>query len=772
MSVRILIIALITRLCLVMAVDRWGAYKTQQFNVNNFDKASGFGTLNSFATTIQTSTGDKALLLINGDYFRKGTGSSGFDMDLLFDVNTIFGPTPTTTDLAGAQYFTDLQNNDARESQPINFMYLDTAPATSVQYMANVKGAGKLSNSGQVRCFDVAVFPSTTIIVSNAQSAAISVTGSGNAYTAWSADVTVTVASPTDKVLLLMSVPFYSSTTGNSHAAFTIYRGGSAGTIAAPNLVVQTIGGTDPNAGRQVTGAFVDSPGISGPVKYAGMVRKLNTYAGAPTDFTLSRGGNPFRSLIAIVLPEESVAHAQISTEYLVISPTWVTVPGLSVQSTSSDASDYVMIVVNINYFCTSGSAATGYFTVFQDESPLPGHDGSTGMHVVKIIRRNETIAATMTAIVSPGTTSAVTFSVKVWVDGGAFTVGGYGQTSSITVVKQPAFVGPTPTAVPTSGPPTVKPTVAPSAKPTIAPTMPTAKPTTAPTSLTAAPTAAPSISPTVSSSVEPTCKPTAVPTTEAPSRTPTVGPSKSPTAAPSLAPSASPTVAPSCSPTASPSAVPTCAPTTAPTTAVPSATPTVQPSRSPTAEPSAVPTAPTATPTAKPTAEPAVCTTSCTFGGEYYYASPRTLIQNVAQLPPSFVVEFDAKYTKLLTSTQAAAGPVAVLEFRNQATQSQLLAIRMTINRNIALVYNDVVLDDASVTFKNNFALTHFKVTVTSTSVAVVSSADTTWISTYPISALVDTSDQIYSLYVNSPSSTNDVQVNDLTITGKRHTE
>jgi hypothetical protein len=667
MLIRILTTALMALLCCVTAVDRWGAYRTHQVAPNVFDKSTGFGTLNSFSTTIQTSTGDRALILVNGDFLRKGSGSNLNILNL--DINAIAG---STTDLGGTQYFAALQNNDARESQPINYMYLDTAPAISVQYMTNAQGAGVLSNFMQVRCFDVAVFPSTYSISSSAVNSAVSISGTGNAYSAWSGDVTVTLASATDRVLLLMSVPFYTST-GNSNAAFSIYKGGPSGSIAAPNLVVQTIGGVDAGAARQVTGAYVDVPSTTGTITYTGMVRKLTTYTGASTDFILSKSGNTYHSLIAIVIPNSNIGHAQISTEYLVTSPTWVTVPGLTVPSAGYAVSDYVMIVVNINYYCTSGSSASGYFSIFQDDLPLPGHNGTTGMHIVRIIRRNETIAASMTAIVSPSTTSTVTFSVKVRVDNGAFLVGGYGQTSSITVVTQPQFTGTTPTA-----------------NPTAAPSRPTAVPTAVPTAPTATPTAASSFSPT------------AAPSTLIPSKGPTVAPTAGPSVGPSKSPSATPTWAP---------------------------------------------TAPTATPTAAPTPVPAICSVSCSFGGQYY-GSPRYFIQNVAQMPPSFVVEFDAKIPRVLTGGEASGSPIAVLEFVNQATQSVLLAVRMTTSTGIALIYNDIVVDDFSVNFKSSLAqLTHFKITLTSNNLLATSSADNTWVDNHPLSSLVDPSNQIYSL-------------------------
>jgi hypothetical protein len=698
-SAKVLLVAVFcTLLSFVVAQSRWGAYRTDQVTTNDFDKSTAFGTLDSFLTSAQTSPGDKALILVNGDYFRKGSSYK----TLNFDINAIAA---TTTDLGGSQYFAALQNNDARECQPINFMYLDTAPAASVQYMANVNGAGKLSHLMQDRCFDVAVFPSTYSIASSALTAAVLMSSVDTSYSAWSGDVTVTLASATDRVLLLVSVPF-STALANANAAFTIYKGGPSGSIAAPNLIVQTIGGIDANAARQVTGAYVDSPGTTGTITYTGMVRKLTTYVGASADFSLSKGSTTYRSLIAIVVPNSCIGHAQITNEYLVTSPTWETVPGLSVPSAGYAASDYVMIVVNINYYCTSGSSATGYFTVFQDDLPLPGHNGTTGMHIVRIIRRNETVAASMTTIVSPGTTSTVTFSVKVRVTNGAFLVGGYGQTSSITVVTQPQFTGTTPTA-----------------NPTAAPSRPTAVPTAGPT---VAPTVAPSVSPTAAPSEVPTCNPTAAPSTLTPSRSPTVAPTLEPTVGPSKSPSATPTWAP---------------------------------------------TAPTVTPTAMPTAVPAICSVSCTFGGQYY-ASPRYFVQNVAQLPPSFVVEFDAKIPRVLSGGEASGSPIAVLEFVNQATQSVLLAVRMTTSTGIALVYNDIVVDDFSVNFKSSLAqLTHFKITLTSNNLLATSSADNTWVDNHPLSSLVDTSNQIYSLYVNAPASTM-VEVDNIVITGEYTTE
>lgn len=269
---KIFVLLMTVQYCIVAGVDRWGAYSLAQNNVNGFVKTSSYGTLNSYSVSVASSSGDKALLLVNGDYYREGSAAD--KRVLQFKLNANNQP------FGGNLPFSDLQNMDAREFQPYSFFYLDTPATTSTTYMANVQGAGKLSAKLQTRRLDAVVFPTSFSPKTTTATSLVAVVGAGNNYYPWSSDLTVTITTATDRVLLLMSLPFAVAGDGRGHGAFTFYRGGAAGIPAATNLIVQTAGAVDPQVRRHVTGAYVDVPGVGTHV-YAGMARKLTTPAGA-----------------------------------------------------------------------------------------------------------------------------------------------------------------------------------------------------------------------------------------------------------------------------------------------------------------------------------------------------------------------------------------------------------------------------------------------------------------------------------------------------------
>lgn len=485
----------------VAGVDRWTAFSTTQNSALTFANSGSSGSYGVLSTytlpNVITSAGDKVLILVNCDYYREGSAANKFMFNFKLNANSAD---------VGIGPFTDLANKDAREFQPCNFMYLYTPAATTTTFAPNVHGGGKLSGRSQTRTFDAMVFPSSYTMQSFTSTTTVTVSGAGNNYQAWSDDVTVNLSSPTDRVLLLMSVPFGTSSTA-SHGAFTFYRGGSTGNVLAPNLVVQTVGAVDSGVKRHVTGAYVDVPGTTGNIAYAGMVRKLTTPGGASNDFTLL---SAVRSLIAIVIPESYVVYQQISNSQLIASWDWTPIDGLSVTTTVADPSDYVTIIVNVNFDCITGSSTVGLLSIFADETSI-ALNGTIGHHIIRVIRKNETVASSMTAVYNPGTTAPVSYSVRGRAESGAFMIGGFGQVTSITVLRQsvPATAAPTqfptrkPTAKPTAVPTTVTPTLAPTAKPTWTPS--TATPTVVPTAPTAVPT-------TVKPSAVPT-RPTAVPT-------------------------------------------------------------------------------------------------------------------------------------------------------------------------------------------------------------------------------------------------------------------
>jgi hypothetical protein len=346
----------------------------------------------------------------------------------------------------------------------VNYFFLDSPPAilTAYPYGMKAKGTGILSNEFEARKFDAIVLPSDYEAAAASSYVLQTFSTSSTTWTSMGIDAAVTLTSSTDLVLVLVTAVYNADAVGL--AKFTIFRNGDE---ISPGLTLQTVGGTTIGKNRQVTMAYVDAPGSLGTRVYSAMAAKVNPGDGT---FSISETSRDLRQTIAIVFPPSLLKYSSSSADMTVSATTWTAV-GLSVTVTPFDATDAVLILVNIN-FNPIIADAVGVYTIFQDGTNLG--DPSSGIAYIKTPSAGEPAIASMTFLHVPGTNAAITYSVRCLAVTGSFSIGANGVTRSIIALIQP------------QKPPTAGPTASPSA----APTDPTAVPTTVPSTLM--PTSAP----------------------------------------------------------------------------------------------------------------------------------------------------------------------------------------------------------------------------------------------------------------------------------------
>jgi hypothetical protein len=210
------------------------------------------------SVTATNTVGDHVLVMVNADFKRSSTSNNFLNFKLLRGGSS-------GTDIATAtKDFSYVVNTDDAEVQPLNFLYFDTALSTaSVQYYGKVKSSGIWSHVMQARKFDAVVFPPSYAFDSTDNGNTLAITGTTTTVTSCAVDITLSPSSTTDKVLVLFSTN-YNSDAVSSNAAFMLYRGGGAlsGTL-------QTVGGLASGKYRQVTTAYVDSPGTTSSLTYS-----------------------------------------------------------------------------------------------------------------------------------------------------------------------------------------------------------------------------------------------------------------------------------------------------------------------------------------------------------------------------------------------------------------------------------------------------------------------------------------------------------------------
>jgi len=134
------------------------------------------------------------------------------------------------------------------------------------------------------------------------------------------------------------------------------------------------------------------------------------------------------------------------------------------------------------------------------------------------------------------------------------------------------------------------------------------------------------------------------------------------------------------------------------------------------------------------------------------FYVYSRTFVANL-RLSPSFMVTFDALVPRLATSTEQNTNAVMLFELVHQTAGTNLLAMGLGTTVAVRPWYDGTLLDTFSVNFKTNLAsATSFKIQVLNDKLLISTSDNWAWTEEYPITML-DTTGNLYSLYVSSPS-------------------
>jgi hypothetical protein len=253
------------------AYDRWIGYGYVKYNYQALTTGAAYGGVSASATATNT-IGDHILVMVNAD-FKRGSTTNNF-----LNYKVLRGGSSGTDLATSVRDLSYVVNTDDAEVQPLSFIYLDTAVTTgSVQYYGKVKSSGIWSNVMQARRFDAAVFPPSYAAVSIDNGNVLAVTGASTIATSCAVDITLSPNSATDKVLILFSTN-YNSDAASSNAAFMVYRNG-----VALSGTLQTVGGLAIGKYRQVTLAYVDSPGTTAAVTYGMYTSKVTRELIRPT---------------------------------------------------------------------------------------------------------------------------------------------------------------------------------------------------------------------------------------------------------------------------------------------------------------------------------------------------------------------------------------------------------------------------------------------------------------------------------------------------------
>jgi hypothetical protein len=162
----------------------------------------------------------------------------------------------------------------------------------------------------------------------------------------------------------------------------------------------------------------------------------------------------------------------------------------------------------------------------------------------------------------------------------------------------------------------------------------------------------------------------------------------------------------------------------------------------------------PTIQPTVKPTVSHIDCGVSCSFQiNDPLPLSCGNLYQTIS-VSSSFKVQFDY-YNPTINPWPAISN---ILNLVNVATGESLLYVSMPWTTNTVLGYNGVMLEQWGPNLVSNYqsAYTTITVVVTPGTVSISSSSNPDWIATYSVATNVDTTDQLYRLYLSDAASGN----------------
>ena len=312
------------------------------------------------------------------------------------------------------------------ERQAVTFSFLDEPNETgSYTYSVRMKGTGIVSDSNQFRQIGAMVIPSTVPTGTNTVPSVLEI--KTTEYVDLGVAVKVTTSLTTDLVLVCASFSI-NPLVDNAVAKISLFRDYDQVDTFAMQLVSMSRTGNN----RMGSFFFVDSPANRGSISYS--LRAAQSVS-SPGGVSVSEGNTDMTQLSLVVVPAANAAFVTSEIARRITSTSWI-ICGLSATITPLDATDTVLITVNINFYPAT-TASVGMFTIFRDAQNL-GHDSSG----LQRVNTGEAAIATMSFLDSPNTSSPVTYTVKVRCHETAkpFTVSYNGQTRQIAVIASRAL--------------------------------------------------------------------------------------------------------------------------------------------------------------------------------------------------------------------------------------------------------------------------------------------------------------------------------------------
>lgn len=339
----------------------------------------------------------------------------------------------------GGTYLKAVESFRDDEMMPVVINYFDTPGVGAIKYTVYAYGDGTISYSNSLRQFAAVIIESTY-----SASTAVATTIVNPPSTSLGLTTSVTTATTTDRVILLLNMDNY-NVTEQADIAHEFNRGGGFSLGMKPSYGYG--GGVSASMG------FMDTPGSASPLNYFSYITRT-TFS-----HTIIGRYNAKRSLTAIVVPNGQIANSLTSSMLSITVTAW-TATSLTVTLAPQSTSAKVLLMFNADLIFMSASKTTACITIYRGAINLG--DATYGLQTlsnggVQFARRSPMLMW----LDSPGTATSVTYTIYVRsLEGLEFQFGrGNLQTHFTAVIVSDSYYVPTlapvrsPTAVPTAQP-------------------------------------------------------------------------------------------------------------------------------------------------------------------------------------------------------------------------------------------------------------------------------------------------------------------------------
>ena len=401
-----------------VTTSSWVGFPVMQASTKPIYATSSYSPL-SFSNPVDTAVStDIILILVTMNH--KSTNSDNYMWQKIYVSDGNINPVTVSV-------------SSSNEEQSANFflLHLPGAILTNDNFYFKYKGKGTISADNQMRRFDMAVFPDTYGMTEHRESLEMTISTSGTTFVTMNTEASVAVSSNEYKVLLLVTANIQTVT--STTAKFTLYRNSA---ILKPSLLLQKAGSYGNNVHRQVTYAYVDTPG-TGTFTYTPMVAKNG---GGDGNFIVSEGNRNYRGIIGMVLHSTMLKSASATDQIGISGSSFAKISGLSVKVSVGTTVDQVIIIVNLN-LCTVTADAGGEFTIYRGEVNLAlNNDNGNTISImrVKLPYTGECASASMTYLDRPGVIGSYYYHVYGKNIAGSISLSDGNQHRSITAITIP----------------------------------------------------------------------------------------------------------------------------------------------------------------------------------------------------------------------------------------------------------------------------------------------------------------------------------------------